>query len=55
MNCNFIFHGKKRKKISSPHYHFARNKAVNESNIAIEMEKKKKKRKHKIFDEMTKK
>jgi hypothetical protein len=53
MNYNFIIHGKKRKKISSPHYHFARNIAVNESNIAIERGKKI--RKHKIFDEMTKK
>jgi len=32
---------KKRKKISSPHYHFARNRAVNERNVAIERGKKK--------------
>jgi hypothetical protein len=35
-------------------YHFARNRDVNEINIAIEREKKKK-RKHNIFDEITKK
>jgi hypothetical protein len=37
MNCNFIIHGKKKKL----DYHFARNMAVNESNIAIEREKNK--------------
>jgi hypothetical protein len=49
MNYNFIIHSKKRKL----DYHFARNMAVNESNIALERGKKK--RKHKIFHEMTKK
>jgi hypothetical protein len=35
MNYNFIIHGKKIKL----DYHFARNMAVNESNIAIEGKK----------------
>jgi hypothetical protein len=37
MTYNFIIHGKKIKL----DYHFARNRVVNESNIAIEREKKK--------------
>jgi hypothetical protein len=36
MNYNFIIYDKERKL----DYHFARNRAVNESNIALEREKK---------------